>query len=45
MGILIVNFLDGFKDLANSLVVLYFTRVPLDQVVHDGIYVHSSKFC
>jgi hypothetical protein len=44
MGILIVNLLDGFKDLANGLVVLYLTRVPLDQVIHDGIYVHSSMF-
>ena len=44
MGILVVYFLDGFKDLANGLVVLHFTRMPFDQVIHDGIYVHNLLF-
>ena len=42
MGILIVNLLDRFQDLANGLVVLHLTGVLLRQVKHDGIYIHCS---
>ena len=45
MGILIVNFLDGFKDQANRLVVLNLAGVLLVHLIHDGIYDHSSLFC